>query len=112
MCYFNLQALKSNRPGGTNRGRGDLFPSNFLHMHFNRYSNQYGKLCPLHFKSFITARGAKSIISSNCVFNPSYGLPCTAIPYTDKRTDLWSRDFIIWKINFGLWAVGLGLTME
>ena len=31
---------------------------------------------------------------------------------TDKRTDLWSRDFIIWKINFGLWAVGLGWTVE
>ena len=24
---------------------------------------------------------------------------------TDKRTDIWSRDFLIWKINFGLWAV-------
>ena len=24
---------------------------------------------------------------------------------TDKRTDVWSRDFIIWKIHFGLWAV-------
>ena len=24
---------------------------------------------------------------------------------TDKRTDIWSRDFIIWKINFGLLAV-------
>ena len=24
---------------------------------------------------------------------------------TDKRTDVWSRDFMIWKINFGLWAV-------
>jgi hypothetical protein len=24
---------------------------------------------------------------------------------TDKRTDVWSRDFIIWKINFGLWAM-------
>ena len=24
---------------------------------------------------------------------------------TDKRTDVWSRDFIIWKINSGLWAV-------
>ena len=23
---------------------------------------------------------------------------------TDKRTDVWSRDFIIWEINFGLWA--------
>ena len=23
----------------------------------------------------------------------------------DKRTDVWSRDFLIWKINFGLWAV-------
>ena len=25
--------------------------------------------------------------------------------FTDKRTDVWSRDFIIWKINSGLWAV-------
>ena len=24
---------------------------------------------------------------------------------TDKRTDVWSQDFIIWKINSGLWAV-------
>ena len=24
---------------------------------------------------------------------------------TDKRTDVWSRDFMIWKINFGPWAV-------
>ena len=24
---------------------------------------------------------------------------------TDKRTDVWSRDFLIRKINFGLWAV-------
>ena len=24
---------------------------------------------------------------------------------TDKRTDVWSQDFLIWKINFGLWAV-------
>ena len=24
---------------------------------------------------------------------------------TDKRTDVWSPDFPIWKINFGLWAV-------
>ena len=24
---------------------------------------------------------------------------------TDKRTDVWSRDFMIWKVNFGLWAV-------
>jgi hypothetical protein len=23
---------------------------------------------------------------------------------TDKRTDVWSRNFMIWKINFGLWA--------
>ena len=26
-------------------------------------------------------------------------------PGTDKRTDVWSRDIIIWKINSGLWAV-------
>ena len=26
---------------------------------------------------------------------------------TDKRTDVWSRNFMIWKINFGLWAAAL-----
>ena len=28
-------------------------------------------------------------------------------PSTDKRTDVWSRDFMIWLwiVNFGLWAV-------
>ena len=31
---------------------------------------------------------------------------------TDKRTDVWSCDFMIWKINFGLLAVGLGWTVE
>ena len=29
------------------------------------------------------------------------------IAITDKRIDVWSRDFIIWKINFGMWAVAL-----
>ena len=24
---------------------------------------------------------------------------------TDKRTDVWSQDFLIWEINFGLLAV-------
>ena len=24
---------------------------------------------------------------------------------TNKRTDVWSRNFLIWEINFGLWAV-------
>ena len=28
---------------------------------------------------------------------------CTYI--TDKRTDVWSQNFLIWEINFGLWAV-------
>ena len=31
---------------------------------------------------------------------------------TDKRTDVWSRDFIIWRINSGLWAVGLGCEIK
>ena len=29
----------------------------------------------------------------------------SSITITDKRTDVWSRDFIIWKINSGLWSV-------
>jgi hypothetical protein len=30
-------------------------------------------------------------------------ISCIAI--TDKRADVWSQDFIIWKINSGQWAV-------
>jgi hypothetical protein len=30
---------------------------------------------------------------------------CKRVSSTEKRTDVWSRDFIIWKINSGLWAV-------
>ena len=33
--------------------------------------------------------------------NPSFN----KVQSTDKRTDVWTRDFIPWKINFGLWAV-------
>ena len=28
-----------------------------------------------------------------------------AVKITDKRRDVWSQDFIIWKINSGLWAL-------
>ena len=28
-----------------------------------------------------------------------------ALHVTNKRTDVWSRDFLLWKINFVLWAV-------
>ena len=31
---------------------------------------------------------------------------------TDERTDVWSRNFITWKINFGLWAVAWAGLME
>ena len=30
---------------------------------------------------------------------------CVNFLTTDKTTDVWSRDFIISKINYGLWAV-------
>jgi hypothetical protein len=36
-------------------------------------------------------------------FRKAAFLSCTK--HTDKRTDVWSRDFMIWKINFGLLAV-------
>ena len=43
-------------------------------------------MCPL-FPNFVTKKSS----------------PC---PSTDKRTDVWSRDFIIGKINSGQWAEG------
>ena len=47
--------------------------------------------------------------------NTGYGVVSPGMQYlwelqiptsTDNRTDVWSRDFMIWKINFELWAVG------
>ena len=44
----------------------------------------------------------------NCVWSHFYKM-LVVLKYhrrlTDKRTDVWSRDFMIWKVNFGLWAV-------
>ena len=43
---------------------------------------------------------------------------CQTFQSTDKRPDVWSRDFILWKINFGLWPgldcgiKGSGLIMS
>ena len=35
---------------------------------------------------------------------PKKGPKFAPVVDTDKRTDVWSRNFMIWKINFGLWA--------
>ena len=37
--------------------------------------NRELEVSSVHFGNFVTGRAAKSIISSKCVFNPSYGLP-------------------------------------
>ena len=39
-------------------------------------------------------------------------ISCRGYEITDKRTDVWSRDFIIWKINSGLWSQWSGLDCE
>ena len=39
-----------------------------------------------------------------CLFFVTVGI-CTVPLLTDKRTDVWSRNFLIWEINFRLWAV-------
>ena len=57
-------------------------------------------------------RSIKNINSSKikffmCPLFPNFvakkSSPC---PSTDKRTDVWSRDFLKWKINSGQWAEG------
>ena len=39
----------------------------------------------------------------------SSSLPSRGVLSTDKRIDVWSWDFIIWKIDYGLWS---GLDCE
>ena len=48
-------------------------------------------------------RPQKLLIISRDPFLPQSS-PGTDI--TDKRTNVWCRDFMIWKIIFGMWAVG------
>ena len=48
--------------------------------------------------------GRVRLLSSVVVWTKLRSSKCT-----DKRTDVWSRDFMIWKIKFGLWAVGCDL---
>ena len=54
------------------------------------------------------AEAPQSILykSETEIFEKKFHPPrSTNISTTDKRTDVWSRDFMIWRINFGLWAV-------
>ena len=60
--------------------------------------------------SFLFKHYQKLFILPKVKLNMPRNAGCRGLP-TDKRTDLWFRDFIIWKINFGLWAVGLGWTV-
>ena len=50
------------------------------------------RLCP-HGRNSLVSRTATS----------RYIFIKTCLLYTDKRTDIWFRDFMMWKINSGLW---------
>ena len=66
-----------------------------------------------------TTQNIDNVISTKCfcAFETYYCNKCTihhtfyraitilVVLATDKKTDVWSRHFMIWKINFGLWAV-------
>ena len=53
-----------------------LIKSQILHsLSFSGFGSRLMHTTPLHFDNFVTVRAAKSMISSKCVFNPSYGLP-------------------------------------
>ena len=43
---------------------------------------------------------------------PAFFMKQDACKNTDKRTDVWSQNFITWKINFGLLAVALAGLWE
>ena len=72
----------------------------------------------LHFGNFVTARATKSIISSKCVFNPSYELPGVfkiKILYLSQTMDLEGQKPAKkhFKINYILrWMLDLRKCME
>ena len=59
-------------------------------------------LTTVHFENYITARGAESIISSNFVFNPSYGLSgifnC-GLRHGHLYTGQLSPHFVFWQVD-------------
>ena len=61
---------------------------NYLHLHCNSYCEQRA-LTPV----------------TKCMCLSSSPFVWTSLMSTDKRTDVWSQDFMIWRIDFGLWAV-------
>jgi len=50
--------------------------------------------------------------TANCTYTSSKGMFLWGVWITDKRTDVWSRNFIIWEINFGLLAVAWAAPWE
>ena len=57
------------------------------------------------FTSTLRARDARGWEGAYYAEHITTYSPPPQIFSTDKRTDVWSRDFIVWKINSGLWAV-------
>ena len=58
----------------------------------------------------ITNLCGEHILLEKFQFRQKYDV--STVWFTDKRTDDWSRDFIIWKINSGLWSQWSGLDCE
>ena len=54
---------------------------------------------------FIHLNTTNSKFSALCCSSVSMWHPNRRAQITDKRTDVWSQDFIIWKTNSGQWAV-------
>merc|ERR1712129_613450 len=80
---------------------GHFFPSQILLFLFNFYSFITFKfLCFFH----LNFRKCTDEVQSTFYFTTYYPFHIM-VKCTDKRTDVWSRNFLIWEINFGLWAV-------
>jgi hypothetical protein len=69
----------------------------FITLNVFLYSQRGPKLFLYSFSRFLTPRVR--------LFFYQVGSIQSFSDITDKRTDVWFRDFIIWKINSGLWAV-------
>ena len=84
---------------------------NIQHAHFKKvYETKFIHNIILSFyQSKLNDRKKYVVMKST---RNSWTMNCLTVPSTDKRTDLWSRDFLIWRINSGLLAVGLGWTVK
>ena len=110
-CHFKSEKLTNNKQNLQARLSKNLANSKktaFTYLQ-NWHHNMIVFLKSVKFQREFETVNIEGTVRKNDLYNMFNTQYMTIFSHlnsnTDKRTDVWSRDFIIWKINSGLWAV-------